>query len=501
MLHPSTKKLIDRLSEMTSQRKIDWLQTDRPDALVYDTEGYRVILEGQPAALVLCDALGNELDRADPNELASTRHIDGGTYTEIIEDMRSDASRIARGTENAIAAVLGGLDLDGDGIPDVPAPVQLEAAPDGNIGETLDDIEDAVNEADAVEIEEINALEDVVDTLETDLESNLVDMEPDEPEAVHATAPVIPDISDARDIADLEMPDMPSAEEVVGQAEDVVEAALPDVDLPHVDADDAPDVGKAVADLADKVNGETISMRPDAVADNARASMAASTASLLTGAGAMGAIAAGHNRNHGTVEMGSAIQTPPEADKIADTIEEVSETTHTESGALTPFDAPVDALAAASTAAAPVHKISLSGLTEGTDDIPIDTAGYAAADAPETATVAVEAAEVLEDAPVETTRAATILAEDAITGEPPAPNDIEEQISDLAEKITSDPDAVGGMSPTLAPTVAAADEIHVADSPELDNIEAPAAPEAPTEEVSEDRAAQKAKPKRFNPWI
>ena len=112
MLHPSTKRLIDRLCEMTTQRKIDWAIGEQPDTLVYDTEGYRVLLEGTPAELVLRDALGKELERASQDILTQSKHIDGGTYAGLVATMHEEASRIARGTEDAIASVLGGLSLD-----------------------------------------------------------------------------------------------------------------------------------------------------------------------------------------------------------------------------------------------------------------------------------------------------------------------------------------------------------------------------------------------------
>lgn len=146
MLHPSTKKLIDRLSEMTLQRKIEWVNGDQDHTVAYDTEGYRVILENAPCALILCDSLGNALERADETVLSETSHIDGGTYTDRMEAMFTEALRIARGTEQAIATVLNGLDLDGDRIPDIPDPVTLEEPMDDlaeNMSETL---ENAIDE-------------------------------------------------------------------------------------------------------------------------------------------------------------------------------------------------------------------------------------------------------------------------------------------------------------------------------------------------------------------
>jgi len=109
MLHPSTKKLIDRLAEMTAQRKISWALGELDNSIVYETEGYRVLLEGKPASLRLTDALGSELETANPEQLKATDHPDGGTYAKIVEDLHTEALRIARGTETAISAVLQGL--------------------------------------------------------------------------------------------------------------------------------------------------------------------------------------------------------------------------------------------------------------------------------------------------------------------------------------------------------------------------------------------------------
>lgn len=246
MLHPSTKKLIDRLCEMTIQRKIDWVSSEKPDTLAYNTEGYRVLLEGKPATLVLCDALGNELDRATQDELIATNHIDGGSYDGVIETMRADAARIARGTEDAIASVLGGLDLDGDGIPDIPAPIALEDAPDGPVAQLDDDIEDTADE--------MGALEPSVD--DTDLEAmpigdNTANTEtaaiPQSAPDIMAAPDVIPDV--VPDAIAEAMPEM-----VAETTPDLVQSFdAPDVSPPK-EFDNAANIGQAVADLADEVN-------------------------------------------------------------------------------------------------------------------------------------------------------------------------------------------------------------------------------------------------------
>ena len=52
-IHPSTKKLIDRLYDMTLERKIEW-KPGADGAVVYDTERYSVTLTGNPTEVILC---------------------------------------------------------------------------------------------------------------------------------------------------------------------------------------------------------------------------------------------------------------------------------------------------------------------------------------------------------------------------------------------------------------------------------------------------------------
>ncbi len=120
MMHPSTMKLVDRLCAMTAQGKIEWAHGESPDSLVYDTEGYSVILHGQPTNIRLTDSTGIELEKVTAADLSQTPHEEGTTYEAAVAGLLVDAQRIARGTETAINSVLQGLDLDGDGIVDIP---------------------------------------------------------------------------------------------------------------------------------------------------------------------------------------------------------------------------------------------------------------------------------------------------------------------------------------------------------------------------------------------
>ncbi len=145
MIHPRTLVLIDKLCEMTRQKKIAW-QLGEDETIIHDTEGYRVILTSDPEELILTDPLGRELEKADEQELAETMDEDGKPYTAAVHELVRNAGRIAKGTEFAIEKVLASLDLDGDGIPDLPPPPGIEelAAEEGAASDDL--IEDTTEE-------------------------------------------------------------------------------------------------------------------------------------------------------------------------------------------------------------------------------------------------------------------------------------------------------------------------------------------------------------------
>ena len=109
MLHASTKKLIDRLAEMTDLAKLDW--TDGDDGnITYSTEGYSVSLTETPNEVVITSKDGKELERAGAEALAATPAEDGGTYADIVAAMTKEAARVARGTETAISTLLAGME-------------------------------------------------------------------------------------------------------------------------------------------------------------------------------------------------------------------------------------------------------------------------------------------------------------------------------------------------------------------------------------------------------
>lgn len=108
MLHPSTKKLIDRLAEMTALKQIDWAETEN-GGVVYATEGYSVHLTDSPPQVVLATEKGKLLEEASEGLLKDTPHEEHGNYGDLIVAVVKEASRIAKGTEAAIDALLAGL--------------------------------------------------------------------------------------------------------------------------------------------------------------------------------------------------------------------------------------------------------------------------------------------------------------------------------------------------------------------------------------------------------
>ena len=60
MLHPSTKRLIDKLSDMTRKQRVTWTEGENA-TVVHDTEGYRVVLTPEPHSVLLTDVLGREI--------------------------------------------------------------------------------------------------------------------------------------------------------------------------------------------------------------------------------------------------------------------------------------------------------------------------------------------------------------------------------------------------------------------------------------------------------
>lgn len=139
MLHPSTKRLIDKLSDMTRKQRVTWTEGES-GAVVHDTEGYRVIITPEPHAVLLTDALGREIETCRPEDFADETDSHGRPYAKFVAELFREASRHARGTEKAIRTLLAGLDeaeKEAAPIAAAVAPVlTLVDAPDATTDET-----------------------------------------------------------------------------------------------------------------------------------------------------------------------------------------------------------------------------------------------------------------------------------------------------------------------------------------------------------------------------
>lgn len=123
MLHPSTKRLIDKLIEMTSASKITWAEGD-DGTCIYDTEGYRVTIGQSPSRVVLLDAGGRVLETVSDSLLANTIDTNGLQYTVKVDQLVSTARRQITGATDVIDRIVTALDLTGKREPPPPAPVE-----------------------------------------------------------------------------------------------------------------------------------------------------------------------------------------------------------------------------------------------------------------------------------------------------------------------------------------------------------------------------------------
>lgn len=164
MLHTSTRKLIDRLAEMTELGKLDWVDSDDGN-VAYATEGYSVTLTESPNEVIITSKDGKELERATAEEIAATEAEDGTSYTAIVAAMTKEAARVARGTETAISTLLAGME---DAPAEAADPDEIAADSAEALQEDLGDdtsvlAEDPVEPvSNAVETNEIEAQEDEV---------------------------------------------------------------------------------------------------------------------------------------------------------------------------------------------------------------------------------------------------------------------------------------------------------------------------------------------------
>ena len=157
MLHPSTKKLIDKLSEMTRKQRVSWIEGEN-GTIVHDTEGYRVVLTPEPHGVILTDAVGREIETCSPEEIADEKDSAGRPYAQFIGELFREAHRHARGAEKAIRTLLAGLEAADEPPPQAAAPApEAEPEPETLTDETVStDGETAITAAVATLADQIN---------------------------------------------------------------------------------------------------------------------------------------------------------------------------------------------------------------------------------------------------------------------------------------------------------------------------------------------------------
>lgn len=198
MLHPSTKRLIDKLSDMTRKQRVTWTEGENA-TVVHDTEGYRVVLTPEPHAVLLTDALGREIETCLPEEFADDVDSHGRPYSKFVAELYREASRHARGTEKAIRTLLAGLEaVEAEPAPEIAAPAAAAPLdqPDATTDETAPlESETEITAAVATLADQINAAPPAV-VAEPEAEAVAAEPEPlpapepePEPVAVMAAAP------------------------------------------------------------------------------------------------------------------------------------------------------------------------------------------------------------------------------------------------------------------------------------------------------------------------
>lgn len=392
MLHPSTKKLIDRLAEMTELGKLDWTEGEN-GSLIYSTEGYSVCLPEGAQEVIIQSIDGKELERAATDALASTMSDDGKSYAQIVSEMGAEADRYARGTETAISSLLAGMEE-----PEAAAEEDVTpGAPPADDGPEDPGDESAALASEGIANHELTPATDAPSTPDTD------DTEADEDESTAEDTSFAPEANAMSESAD--------ADESEAVAEDAAPApeAAPDSDedagdieasaAVEDDVDTESDVTEAVARLADEVNNrpeaapsETMHVEETEVesseaaeadltaAEEPRSEDDAPSSIGLAAATAMGVVASAAGLDDDSSEA------PETADASAES--ETSDEATTE-----PTEPVQDEALTAETiiAAAPAHSYVPFGL-EAADETPVSTI----------ATAPVAEPEVANTAPVET---------------------------------------------------------------------------------------------------
>ena len=185
MLHPSTKKLIDKLNEMTRKQRVAWIEGE-DGSVVHDTEGYRVVLTAEPHGMLLTDALGREIETCRADEFADEKDPSGRPYAQFVGELYREAHRHARGAERAIRTLLAGLEAaDEKSAPAKPAePAPAPVPPDMTTDDTAQfDGETEITAAVATMAEAVNRTSEPVAEAAPEPEPEPASEAPPEPEA------------------------------------------------------------------------------------------------------------------------------------------------------------------------------------------------------------------------------------------------------------------------------------------------------------------------------
>lgn len=444
MLHSSTKKLIDRLAEMTELGKLDWTEGDDGN-VIYSTEGYSVHLPASADEVLITSIEGKELERAAAEALSVSHNEDGTSYSDIVAAMTKEATRIALGTEVAISTLLAGME----------EPAAPEPEPEVAVGEP----EDVINETTAL-AEETPVLEEAEAPAEADLE---LDAEP-AVEAIDAAASE-DEVSLTEEETTLPVTASEAGEDVTEEPEDHSEPIAAfvvtnddesETEETSTEASDAPDamahdiapteseseLTEAVARLADEVNGREESDI------GAAAASAVGAVALAAGLTQEGEEAADGETEASTEEPAVEVETaePEPAESAITAAEPISSVTYIPFGTEEVETEPAPVIADAEPETTPSEEpLTAAPTTAETGDEPAEIEAE-----PETAEIIAPsfvsvAASLEAEEPAETPSFATFSSETAAETAP-------------METVAAAPDTIESMDPTseTAPEVALA---------------------------------------------
>tara|TARA_R110000787_G_scaffold111594_2_gene220494 strand:- start:836 stop:2356 length:1521 start_codon:yes stop_codon:yes gene_type:complete len=306
MLHPSTKRLIDKLSEMTRKQRVAWSEGEN-GTITHDTEGYRVVLTPEPHAVLLTDALGKIIESCTPEEFSDDTDAAGRPYGSFVADLYREAHRHARGTEKAIHSVLKGLETI-DAAPETEPEVALDPAElIEDPGDDTDSFPEAYPEVEG-QNDMARAVASMADELNSGPPETRLETEP-EPESVSGTAfGVEPAAGEAEDASEPE-----AAAEMDDAAYVNFAAFTPEADS-NVETESAttPETAEEplwpVDENAPDIEAESADATHEDAPDPERAPPAEQPASNTLGGGYFGA---------GTGNLSGYMTTPPPASEAA----------------------------------------------------------------------------------------------------------------------------------------------------------------------------------------